>query len=178
MDTLLTYAKKFTGYGFSIVPTKNKIPVEKWAERRNQIATEQELVTWFSNSKADGKAILINDTEFAIDTDGEWESLFLNKVVVRLSKELQYSVNNTTNTKTPNGYHRLFRINIQDFPDGIKEKVYIKFNDHNEIALKGKNHCLVERGYGYEVINDIESLITLRKDQVNELLKALENAKA
>lgn len=56
--------------------------------------------------------------------------------------------------------------------------MYVKLNDHNEIAVKGINHLLVERGPNYEIINDIDSLVTLRKDQVNELLKALETIKA
>jgi hypothetical protein len=178
MTILLEYGRKYTQYGIPVIPTKNKIPVEKWTERRNQKATEQELVTWFSNGKADGMAIPINNTEFAIDTDGTCESLFLNKVVARISQELQESIKKTTHTKTPNGHHRLLKINAQDFPEGIKEKVYVKLNDHNEIALKGKNHCLVERGPGYEIIHDIDSLVTLRKDQVDELLKTLETVKA
>jgi hypothetical protein len=158
-----------------VIPTKNKIPVEKWTERRNQTAAEQELITWFSNGKANGIAIPINDTEFAIDTDGTCESLFLNKVAAMLSQELQEAVKKTTHTRTPNGHHRLFKINARDFPEGIKEKVYVKLNNHNEIALKGRNHCLVERGPGYEIINDIESLVTLQKEQ---LLKKLETVKA
>ena len=87
-------------------------------------------------------------------------------------------MNTTTHTKTPNGHHRLLKINAQDFPEGIKEKVYVKLNDHNEIVVKGRNHCLVERGPGYEIINDIESLVTLRKEQVEELLKTLDIVKA
>jgi hypothetical protein len=81
MATPLESAKKLTRYNIPVIPTKNKIPVNKWTERRNQVATEQELVTWFSNGKANGIAIPINNTEFAIDTDGTCESLFLNKVV-------------------------------------------------------------------------------------------------
>ena len=175
---LIIEARKLTNCGFPVIPTKNKIPVEKWTDRRNQRATEQELVRWFSNGKADGIAIPINNTEFAIDTDGTCELLFLNKVVTRLSQKLQDAVNTTTHTKTPNGHHRLLKINAQDFPEGIKEKVYVKLNDHNEIVVKGRNHCLVERGPGYEIINDIESLVTLRKEQVEELLKTLNIIKA
>jgi hypothetical protein len=178
VTVLLESGRKYTQYGFSVIPTKNKIPVEKWTERRNQTATEEELVTWFSNGKADGIAIPINNTEIAIDTDGTCESLFLNKVVTRLPQELQLAVNTTTHTKTPNGHHRLLKINAQDFPEGIKEKVYVKLNDHHEIALKGRNHCLVERGPGYEIINDIDTLITLRRDQVDDLLKTLETVKS
>jgi hypothetical protein len=178
MDTLLAEAQKLTQYGIPVLPTKNKIPIEKWTDRRTQTATEQELAIWFSNGKADGIAIPINNTEFAIDTDGTCESLFQNKVVARLPQELRELVIKTTHTRTPNGHHRLLKINPKDFPEGIKEKVYVKLSDHNEIALKGRNHLLVERGPGYEIINDIESSITLRKEQVSELLKTLESVKA
>ena len=171
---LIIEARKLTNCGFPVIPTKNKIPIEKWTDRRNQRATEQELVRWFSNGKSDGIAIPINNTEFAIDTDGTCELLFLNKVVTRLSQKLQDAVNTTTHTKTPNGHHRLLKINAQDFPEGIKEKVYVRLNDHNEIVVKGRNHCLVERGPGYEIINDIESLVTLRKEQVEESAKNTE----
>ena len=44
-----------------------------------QLATDEELVRWFSNGNAEGVAITINETEFAIDTDGTGESLFQNK---------------------------------------------------------------------------------------------------
>lgn len=152
--------------------------LDKWTDRRKQPTTEQELITWLSNGIADSIAIIINNTEFAIDTDGTCESLFLSKVVTRLSQKLQESVKKTMHTKTPNGHHRLLKINAQDFPDGIKEKVYVKLNGHNEISLKGRNHYLVERGPGYEIINDIESLVTLQKEEVEELLKALEIVKA
>ena len=54
---LIIEARKLTNYGFPVIPTKNKIPVEKWTDRRNQRATEQEVVRWFSNGKADGIAI-------------------------------------------------------------------------------------------------------------------------
>jgi hypothetical protein len=99
-------------------------------------------------------------------------------VVARLSQELQEAINKTTHIKTPNGHHRLLKINAEDFPEGIKEKVYVKLNDHNEIVLKGRNHYLVECGPGYDIVNDIDSLVTLQKDEVEELLKALETVKA
>jgi hypothetical protein len=178
MTILLEQGRKYTQHGVPVIPTKNKIPVIKWTDRRKQLATDQELAVWLSDGKADGIAILINETMFAIDTDGTCESVFRNKVVARLSKGLQEAVSKSTHTKTPNGHHRLLKINAQDFPEGIKETVYVKLNDHNEIALKGRNHCLVERGPGYEIINDIDSLVTLRKEQVEELLKALENVRA
>jgi hypothetical protein len=45
--------------------------------------------------------------------------------------------------------------------------------EHSEIALKGKDHYFVERGPGYEIINDVEDLVTLTKAEVNELLGVL-----
>ena len=40
-------------------------------------------------------------------------------------------------------------------------------------TLKGKNHYLIERGPGCEIINDVESVVTLTKPEVNELLGRL-----
>jgi hypothetical protein len=80
MTTLLEQGRKFTQYGFPVIPTKNKVSIlQSWTYRKRQIATDEELVTWLSNGKADSIAIPINNTEFAIDTDGTCESLFLNK---------------------------------------------------------------------------------------------------
>ena len=56
-------------------------------------------------------------------------------------------------TKTPHGHHRSFKIKQEDFPEGIKEKSIVKLDGHNEIAVKGRNHYLVERGEGYEIVN-------------------------
>lgn len=39
--------------------------------------------------------------------------------------------------------------------------------------LKGKDHYFVERGPGYEIINDVDDVVTLTKTEVNELLGAL-----
>jgi hypothetical protein len=46
-------------------------------------------------------------------------------------------------------------------------------HEHDEIALKGKDHYFVERGSGYEIINDVEEVVTLTKTEVHELLGAL-----
>ena len=172
---MLEQAKILTQYGFPVIPIKNKRPVlDKWTDRRKQLATEQELLTWFSNGKADSVAITINNTEFAIDTDGECEGIFLEKLLPQCSEELQKNIKDTMHTKTPNGHHRTFKINSEDFPDGIAEKTYLTLKgEHDEIALKGRRHYLVERGPGYEIVNDIQSLVTLTKIQVEELLSHL-----
>jgi hypothetical protein len=175
---LITEARKLTDHGFPIVPLKDKIAIIKYKHRRKDLATAREIDLWFSNGKtprANGIAIAINDTEFGIDTDGEkCEFIFLNKVVSKLSAELQDNVLKTMHTKTPHGHHRTFRYIHEDFPDGIKEKTYIKLNgEHSKIALKGKDHYFVERGPGYEIINGVEDIVTLTKAEVNELLGAL-----
>lgn len=177
MISLLEKARKLTQHRFSVIPIKNKIPVIKsWTDRRRQLATEQEHIVWFSNGKADSIAIAINNTEFAIDTDGEAEQIFLDKLLPECSVELQGKIRKTTYTKTPNGYHRTFRISAEDFPEGIPEKVYLTLNGedhkHDEIALKGRNHYLVEYGPGYITINDIECLVTLTKEQVDDYCTA------
>jgi len=148
---------------------------------RKSLATTREINTWFSNGdghspKANGIAIAINDTEFGIDTDGEkCEATFLDKIVAKLSTDLQKKVLGTMHTKTPrHGHHRTFRYYAEDFPGGIKEKAYFKLNDeHSEIRLIGKKHILNERGPRYEIINDVENVATLTKAEVEELLEAL-----
>ena len=179
--TLIAEAKKLTDHGFPIIPLKDKIPLIEYKHRRKDRATTREIDLWFSNGdgrtpNANGIAIAINDTEFGIDTDGEkCECIFLDKIVPSLSAELQNKIHKTMHTKTPrNGHHRIFRYIHGNFPDGIKEKVYFKLNgEHSEIALKGKDHILVERGPGYEIINGVENLVTLTKAEADELLGAL-----
>jgi hypothetical protein len=176
---LVEQAKILTEHGFPVIPIRNKIPIiEKWAERRTRLATDQELAAWFSNGKANSVAIAINKTEFAIDTDGEGERIFLEKLLPKCSEELRDKISSTMYTKTPHGYHRTFKVSAEDFPSGIPEKTYVTLcneeHKHDEIALKGRNHYLVEYGPDYTTINGIECLVTLTKEQVNELLYHLE----
>ena len=172
-------ARKLTNHGFVIIPLNDKIAIIKYKDRRKVQATTREIDLWFSNGdgrrpKANGIAIAINNTEFGIDTDGEkCESIFLN-IVSKLSAELQDKIRKTMYTKTPHGHHRTFRYISDDFPDGIKEKTYLKINgEHSEIALKGRDHYFVERGPGYEIIKDVENVVTLTNTEVNELLGVL-----
>ena len=96
----------------------------------------------------------------------------------RLPQILKDKIDKTTHTKTPHGHHRTFKIKQEDFPDGIKEKTIVRLNEHNEIAVKGKNHYLVERGLGYEIVNDVNCIVTLSKEETEELLKILDNFKS
>ena len=142
---LIVEARKLTNQGFPIIPLKDKIAIIKYKHRRKDLATSKEIDLWFSNGegktpRANGIAIAINDTEFGIDTDGEeCESIFLKRIVSKLSTELGNKVRKTMHTKTPHGHHRTLRFIHEDFPNGIKEKTYLKLNgEHSEIALKGK----------------------------------------
>jgi hypothetical protein len=179
-------ARKLTAQGFSIIPLKNKVAIIKYDTRRKKLATTREIVLWFSNGNGNGRsrtkgnsiAIAINTSEFGIDTDGEkCELIFRNKIIPRLSSELQDKVNRTMQTKTPHGYHRTFKFIQEDLKDGIKERVIIKFDGHNEISVIGKNHYFVERGSGYEIVNDVDYLVTLSKSEVSELLQTLDSFK-
>jgi hypothetical protein len=175
---LLLEANNLTKHGFLTIPLYNKVPTIEYSERRQYLASEQERNEWFgSGSKANGLAIAINGTEFAIDTDGECESLFLNDVIPQFSNNLKDKISATMHTKTPSGHHRTFKIKPEDFPDGIKEKAYVRLEGHNEIVVKGKKHILNERGPGYEIINDVDCLATLSKDEVYELFNSLEKLK-
>jgi hypothetical protein len=178
---LILEAKKLTDHDFPVIPLNDKIPIIEYEHRRNQLATISETELWFSNSdgrvpKANGIAIAINNTEFGIDIDGEkCESAFLNKIVSSLPIELQDKIGKTMHTKTPHGHHRMFRVLSQDFPHGIKEKIIAKSEGHNEIAVKGNNHILFERGPGYEIVNDVDCIVSLSKQETMQLLNALDN---
>ncbi|HET6717051.1 MAG TPA: hypothetical protein VFG90_07955, partial [Nitrososphaeraceae archaeon] len=181
---LISEARKLTDHALPIIPLKDKIPVIEYEHRRNQLATTGEIDLWFSNGDgripmANGIAIAINSTEFGIDTDGDkCESTFLNEIVSNLSTKLQDKIGKTMHTKTPHGSHRMFKVLSEDFPNGIKERTIVKFEGHSEIAVKGNNHILFERGPGYEIVNDIDCIITLSKEETVELLNALDSFKA
>jgi hypothetical protein len=178
---LISESKKLTDHDFPIIPLKDKIPIVQYEHRRNRLATTDETDLWFSNGdgripKANGIAIAINNTEFGIDTDGDkCESVFLNKIVFNLSTELQDKIGRTMHTKTPHGHHRMFKVLSEDFPDGIKEKTIVKFEGHSEIVVKGNNHILFERGPGYEIVNDVDCIVTLTKEETMELLNSMDN---
>src|SRR5215204_229975 len=175
---LLQEANNLTKHGFLTIPLYNKVPTIEYSDRREYLASEQERNEWFGPSRnVNGIAIAINGTEFAIDTDGKCESLFLDDIIPQFSNNMRNKIMATMHTKTPSGHHRIFKIKPKDFPDGIKEKAYVKLEGHNEIVVKGKKHILAERGLGYEIINDVEYLVTLNKDEVNELFNSLEKLK-
>jgi hypothetical protein len=178
MKSLFEYAQSLTAKEIPIIPTKNKKPIlDTWADRRNKVATAEEMKDWYSNgigkSIADGIAIPINNTEFAIDTDGRGETVFLTKLMKGFPEELRNKIKNTMLTKTPHGYHRTFRIRKEEFPDGIKSETIVKYNDHNEIQVVGKAHYLIVYGIGYEVISDIDNIITLSKEDAEKLVGIL-----
>src|ERR687898_728362 len=121
---LRSQADNFTNYKFLTIPLYNGKPTEKYDKRRTILASVQERDRWFSNGNGhvNGIAIAINNTEFAIDTDGRCEDLFVKDILPQLPPELQNKIRSTMFTKTPHGYHRTFRIKPEDFPEGIKEK--------------------------------------------------------
>jgi hypothetical protein len=181
---LISEARKFTDRGCPIIPLNDKIPIVGYEHRRNHLATTSEIDSWFSNGdgclpKANGIAIAINNTEFGIDIDGDkCEYTFWNKIVSNLSTELHDKISKTMCTKTPHGSHRIFRVLSEDFPAGIKERTIVKFEGHNEIAVKGNDHILFERGPGYEIVNDVDCIITLSKEETTQLLETLDRFKA
>ena len=84
--------------------------------KRDKISTFEELAFYFvdknGKTRTAGIGLLINETEFTIDTDGCGESVFQNRVYYKLSPTLQTKVNSTMCTKTPHGYHRIFRYKV------------------------------------------------------------------
>jgi hypothetical protein len=182
-NRICSIAEKYTNNGFTWVALgEDKKPVEKtWTDKRGRLRTSEECNTWFGNgnsTKAIG--VIIHHTEIALDTDGNGEYYFVKKVYPRFSNDLQKAIDLTAHTKTPHGHHRLFRINEQDFPEGINGngREYYKGNgEHEEIKLICKDHYLIEYGHGYEEIKSIEYAVILSKQLVNELLITLERFK-
>jgi hypothetical protein len=182
--SLFELATKLSDQKYSVIPTKNKKAIIDWKTRIGQIAKKGELREWYSNGNDNSKpkahevAILIHNKEFAVDTDGIGETVFREKIIPRLSDGLRKKIKNTTHTKTPHGYHRIFKISEKDFPEGIKTKPVVKFEDHNEIELIGKNHLLIIYGSGYKTVIDIEKIAILSKSEVEELTGKLESFKS
>jgi ribosome-binding factor A len=148
-------------------------PVESM---RGRTATSEELALYFGNIKTRtvGIGLLINETEFTIDTDGRGESVFQNRLVSRLTPNLQSKVNSTMCTKTPHGYHRIFRYKAANDDEIVKAGTYWGMDGgHNEIALKGKNHYSIEYGPGYQEVRGIKSLVKLSHGEITELLEAM-----
>jgi Bifunctional DNA primase/polymerase, N-terminal len=192
----LEFARKITERKQSVLPIpkpgiiingkkyNGKQPCILWKERISKLATDQELESWFNGEHKNNVAIIIEKSSFAIDIDGlKSKDLFWNKLVPRLSEELQNAIRNTMCTKTGGGgEHVLFEIKPEEFPDGISTKTYVSFSEHDEIKIKGNPSYLVERGLHetgnkYETIRDVENLVILSKDCAQELIKALQNLK-
>jgi len=178
-DLLITAAEEYTRLGFKVIPIRNKRPVIAWANRRSTIATPEELQEWFvNNSNVDGIGIILDMGIVAIETDGLGERKFNERILAKLSHQTQQAYENTTHTKSPNGHHRLFRMDtIEDNPYGTKEitcNLARNKDDHNEIKLLSHNKYIVERGPGYEKIKGIGEIATISNEQVNELAASLE----
>lgn len=182
-DDLLAAAKEYTRLGYVVIPTKNKRPTIKWTERRGIKPTPEELQQWFgntNNSNVEGLGIVLEVSIVAIETDGIGENVFNSKILSQLTQQTQEAYRNTTHTRSPNGHHRLFRITTEDNPHGVKEitcNLAKNKDDHNEIKILSQSKYINERGPGYEKVNGIESIVTLSKEQVTELVPILERFK-
>lgn len=182
-SSLLATAEEYTRLGYVVIPIKDKRPIIKWTERRGKKATSEVLQQWFgnnNNSNVEGIGIILDMSIVAIETDGIGENTFNFKLLSKLSYETREAYQKTTHTKSPNGHHRLFRINTEDNPHGVKEITcnLAKGKDgHDEIKILSQNKYIVERGPGYEKVNGMENLVTLSREQINELSTILERFK-
>jgi hypothetical protein len=184
-QSLLSVAEEFTfRYGIGVIPINgSKRPlVGSVIDKRGRIATREELEDFFGpngTKKAKWLAVMLDSPKplIALDLDGTGFAVFEKKVLPKCSKSLRRAIDATTRTKTPgNGFHVLFGIQSEDFPNGINTKVFwneLGNGNHNQINLIGKSHYLVERGPGYEPINELGCLVTLTTEQVKELLYLL-----
>lgn len=186
-DTLFSFAKELNfRHEIGVIPVnENKQPmVETVVDKRGRIATPEELDDYFGpigSKKAQWLAVLLDSPckMVAFDLDGTGLSTFQEKVVPRCSRELQNTVNMSMRTKTPqDGLHILFKIKRVEFPNGIHTREY--WSDlgngkrHNQINLMGDGYYLIERGPVYSENNGPESLVTMSKDDMQEMLNVLE----
>jgi hypothetical protein len=187
--SLYDESEKYTCFGWhslGIIGEGNeKCPQvgDDWTGKRGTLPAREYLeYTFRNNQNIKRLAILLDSVKygFALDIDGPNASqIFQEKVLSRYSQQLQDKINKTTHTRTANnGYHWLFEIHRQDFPNGISQKKYWldKENAHGEIKVIGTNQYLIERGKGYEAFagRGIESTVTLSKEEVNEFLGILD----
>ena len=193
----LEYAKKYIEMGLSIIPifcpdqsnfksekSDGKDPaVSTVLPYRERFATNNDLNTWFADNDRNIGVITghISST-FALDIDGENSKRDFQKCVDSLSKNLQNTINNTMHVRTGGGNALIiFRYNKEDFPNGIKSEKIVAYPNHDEIMISGDSRYVVmppsvhKSGKKYELLSD--NLLTLTKDEVEELLKTLQTIK-
>jgi hypothetical protein len=193
----LEYAKKYIEKGLSIIPifcpgqsnfrgekSDGKEPaVPKVMPYRERLATNSELCTWFAhNDRNIGIVTGQISCSFALDIDGDNSKRDFQKRVDSLSKNLQNAINNTMHVITGGGNALIiFRYNKEDFPNGIESEKIVAYPNHDEIVISGDGRYVVmppsihKSGKEYELLSD--SLLTLTKDEVEELLSALKTIK-
>jgi hypothetical protein len=154
-----------------------------WTDKRGTVADVSFRQKYFcDNVDVKRLAILLDSIKFglALDVDGAKAlQIFQRRILPRCSTGLRDKINKTTHTKTANsGYHWLFEIQRKDFPKGIEQRRYWtdKQNQHGEIKLMGTNQYLIERGAGYQQVENrgINSLVSLSKNEADEFLAVLD----
>ena len=157
--------------------------IKDWPKITEEVMVTQ-MQTWFNGKNENNIAIVLKNNGLVIDIDGEkCENIIWTILVPKLSYELQEAFRKTARTRTGGGgEHILFGINSEEFPDGIASKKYLVLGKHEEIKLNANGNYAVERGIHesgeeYKASVDIEHLVYLSKDQVEELLSALNNLK-
>jgi hypothetical protein len=176
-DLLLSKAQQYASKFTIISVDSDKKPVLGTGEveaKRVKVTTGQELTEYFGegkNPRTVGIGLLIHRTEFSIDTDGKGEWVFQKKVMPNLPSKLRNKINSTMATKTPNGFHRTFK--LADVEMSVKDETFWSLGEHNEIAVQGKDHYSIEYAPGYEEINGLECQLELDESEVYELTDIL-----
>ena len=171
----------------SVIPCKeDKQPMlSSVIDKRNRLRSEEELIEYFDPNNRRGMrakylGILLDSIMplCALNMDRRGQNVFMTKILARCSEQLQKAINETTRTQTPsNSLHLLFSYSLEDFPYKISTHRYWKDKggdtEHNEIKLMGTGYYLVEHGPGYKTIIGLDSIQTLNKVLMNELLSVL-----
>ena len=119
----------------------------EWTPLRDMEISIEQVMEWLSNPLAERIAVLLDKSLLAFDYDGAGEFVIWHKLVPRCSPELQDAFHKTTLTKTPNGGHLLFGIDVNDFHEGLREtQCWWNGKNHNQVILLSQNKYLIERG--------------------------------
>jgi hypothetical protein len=179
-DILLAEAKRYLDYGRKVVTINGKKPtLVEWTPLRDMEISIEQVREWLSSPLAERIAVLLDKSLLAFDYDGAGEYAFWKRMVPRCNPELQEAFHKTTLTKTPHGGHVLFGIDVNDFPEGLREtQCWWNGKEHNQVILLSQNKYLIERGIGYQCKRGIETLVTLDIKLILELISLLKRIRS
>jgi hypothetical protein len=182
--SLFELATKLTNeHNIVVIPIHNDIQkrpaLPSWTDRRDnyQLATEEELTSWFVNQGL-RLAICLGDKDVCIDTDGvETTRIFWNITVPKYIQSpdlIQKLKNDTWCVNTLSGGHIIFQLAIEGSTDAIKKHNYGSLPlEHEILELITRPKYIVQAGQGYNPITGFK-LTTFGKEEFGLVKTGLE----